>query len=246
METVRRITKTFGKDVLRYAVVLFTHGDNLNKGQTIEEFVSKNSELQQLVDKCGGRCHVIDNKYWNHQKRGYRSNRVQVENLLNTIEVMVKRNGGERYTNEMLKSVRREVQETEDEINRESNGRLSEDQIRDEAENRVHTRLIVRVAGVTTGVLLGALFGIPTCIALVVKNIFDYLSGAAQLAALPADRCAVVACVALGASVVVGGVVGGLTGYEAVEGEETIKGAIKQTASACVEKAKNIVRQGTL
>lgn len=249
MEIVKRITETFGEDVLKYAVVLFTHGDNLEECETIEKFVSKNSELQQLVDKCGGRCHVIDNKCWSHQKTGYRSNRVQVENLLNTIEVMVKTNGGERYTNEMLQSVRQEGQEMEDEINRESNGRLSEDQIRDEAENRVHTSLEVRLAGVATGVLLGALLGIPTCIACVVIKISsDKVLEAAKMTTRvmsEENHAILVASVAVQVCIR-GGLVGGRTGYEAVVGEETIKGAVKQAASACVKKAGNIVMQGML
>nr|XP_055028888.1 GTPase IMAP family member 9-like [Misgurnus anguillicaudatus] len=247
METVRKITESFGEDALNYAVVLFTHGDNLDEGQTIEDFVSRNQELQQLVDKCGGRCHVIDNRYWNHQKRGYRSNKVQVENLLNTIEDMIKRNGGGRYSNEMLRTVNREIQETEDEINRESNGRLLEEQIRDEAENRVHTKFLVRLAGVATGVLVGALLGIPTSIAFVLKKVgFDKVSAAATLAkGLPCDVLTSV-CLAVGGVVLAGAAVGGHTGYKAVEGEQKVWEAVKKAAHACKEKAENIVMQGTL
>uniref|UniRef100_A0A9J8CVJ3 AIG1-type G domain-containing protein n=1 Tax=Cyprinus carpio carpio TaxID=630221 RepID=A0A9J8CVJ3_CYPCA len=36
-EIVKKIIETFGKDALKYAVVLFTHGDNLDEGQTIKE-----------------------------------------------------------------------------------------------------------------------------------------------------------------------------------------------------------------
>ncbi|XP_076850338.1 GTPase IMAP family member 4-like [Brachyhypopomus gauderio] len=105
IETVEKITKSFGEEALKYAVVLFTFGYNLHEDETIEDFVKENTELQDLVNKCGGRVHVVDNKYWNKQQDGYRSNRVQVEKLLNTIEEMVKENRGECQTSETLQAV---------------------------------------------------------------------------------------------------------------------------------------------
>lgn len=140
IEIVREIRRLFGEDALKYAVVLFTHGDNLDENQTIEEFVSKNFELQQLVYDCGGRCHVIDNRYWNKQWRGgYRSNRVQIENLLNTIEDMVKENGGSYYTNDMIQDLEMYNNIKKEELREEFNDRLTEEQISDEAEERTYT-----------------------------------------------------------------------------------------------------------
>ncbi|KAL7880641.1 hypothetical protein SRHO_G00028950 [Serrasalmus rhombeus] len=101
------IKELFGEDVLKYAVVLFTNGDQLEDGQTIEEFVQQGVALQELVDKCEGRVHVIDNKYWKQQQDGYRSNRVQVEKLLKTIEEMVKESRGQYYSKEMLQAVKK-------------------------------------------------------------------------------------------------------------------------------------------
>ncbi|XP_037390419.1 GTPase IMAP family member 1-like [Pygocentrus nattereri] len=101
------IKELFGEDVLKYAVVLFTNGDQLEDGQTIEEFVQQGVALQELVDKCRGRVHVIDNKYWKQQQDGYRSNRVQVEKLLKTLEEMVKESRGQYYSKEMLQAVKK-------------------------------------------------------------------------------------------------------------------------------------------
>ena len=98
METVEQITMIFSEDVFKYTIVLFTHGYDL-KGETIEQFVTKNDKLQKLIEKCGGRCHVIDNEHWNHNPFGYKSNRTQVGKLLNTIEKLVEENGGQYYTN---------------------------------------------------------------------------------------------------------------------------------------------------
>nr|XP_023995326.1 GTPase IMAP family member 4-like [Salvelinus alpinus] len=94
----------------KYATVLFTHGDQLNN-MTIKDFVKTNEKLSELVEKCGGRCHVIDNKYWNTSQQGqYRNNQYQVAELLNTIEKTVRQNGGGCYTNKLLQAVKRRIQ----------------------------------------------------------------------------------------------------------------------------------------
>ncbi|XP_035986037.1 GTPase IMAP family member 9-like, partial [Fundulus heteroclitus] len=102
-EIIKMIKQYFSEESLKHAVVVFTHGDQLEEGQTIDEFVGKSKDLKELVDKCGGRCHVVDNKYWKNQQDGYRSNRFQVKQLLKTIENM-KQNKGV-YTNEFLQLV---------------------------------------------------------------------------------------------------------------------------------------------
>ncbi|KAI3375699.1 hypothetical protein L3Q82_004009 [Scortum barcoo] len=87
---ISEISRYFSENVLKYAVIVFTHGDELSEGMKIEEFVSQNKNLSDLVKKCSGRCHVIDNKRWkNRQQNEYRSNLFQVEELLNTIDKMV-------------------------------------------------------------------------------------------------------------------------------------------------------------
>ncbi|XP_030635230.1 GTPase IMAP family member 4-like [Chanos chanos] len=115
---IEKVMEMFGKDILQFTVVLFTHGDQLDDDQTIEDFVEKNSVLKELVKKCGGRCHVLDNKYWNQKKEGYRSNRVQVERLLNTIDRMVRENGGACYIKDMLPTEEERQEEKENFRNR--------------------------------------------------------------------------------------------------------------------------------
>ena len=67
--------------------------------------MGKSEDLKKLVEKCGGRYHVIDNKRWN-QEHEYRSNSVQLEKLLNTIEEMA--NNGCCYTPTMLQAAKKE------------------------------------------------------------------------------------------------------------------------------------------
>uniref|UniRef100_A0A671QT07 AIG1-type G domain-containing protein n=1 Tax=Sinocyclocheilus anshuiensis TaxID=1608454 RepID=A0A671QT07_9TELE len=108
MEVVDKIVEYCGEDTFDHSVVLLTHGEQL-EGQTIEEFVKMSPKLQELVDKCGGHCHVIDSKYWKKRQMGYRSNRVQVKNLLETIEQKLKDNQNSCYTNELLQIVEEEM-----------------------------------------------------------------------------------------------------------------------------------------
>ncbi|KAL4007173.1 uncharacterized protein ACER0C_001025 [Sarotherodon galilaeus] len=109
---ITKIVQCFSEEALKYAVVVFTHGDQLHKKMKIEDFVSQNKNLSDLVSKCGGRCHVFDNKHWNNnQPNNYRSNQFQVEELLKTIEKMVVEKNGGYYTNKTLQHVETAIQE---------------------------------------------------------------------------------------------------------------------------------------
>lgn len=79
--------------------MVFTHGDQLDDGTKIEDWASENETLKTLIEKCGGRVHVFDSRYWNNTQDPYRNNENQVTALLNTIDETVRKNGGKYYTN---------------------------------------------------------------------------------------------------------------------------------------------------
>uniref|UniRef100_A0A9J7Z1P7 AIG1-type G domain-containing protein n=1 Tax=Cyprinus carpio carpio TaxID=630221 RepID=A0A9J7Z1P7_CYPCA len=89
------IEMTFGEEVLKYSIILFTHGDLL-KGQHIENLTEENCALRHLLEQCGGRYHVFNNEYQNSE---------QVNDLLQKIDSMIERNGGEHYSNQILKAL---------------------------------------------------------------------------------------------------------------------------------------------
>uniref|UniRef100_A0A3P8NL92 AIG1-type G domain-containing protein n=1 Tax=Astatotilapia calliptera TaxID=8154 RepID=A0A3P8NL92_ASTCA len=164
IEVITKIIESFSEEAFRYAVLVFTRGDDLPERMQIEEFCRGNNRLHELLERCGGRCHVFDNRYWNNNpQHEYRNNQLQRENLLNTIKEMVRNNGGGCYTNEMLQEVERLIQQQQESI-RSSSGDMSREEIREEAENRVYN-ILKMAAGVTTGMLLGALLGVPIMIA---------------------------------------------------------------------------------
>nr|XP_040025482.1 GTPase IMAP family member 7-like isoform X4 [Gasterosteus aculeatus aculeatus]XP_040025483.1 GTPase IMAP family member 7-like isoform X4 [Gasterosteus aculeatus aculeatus] len=136
-EVINKINQYFSEEAFKYATVLFTHGDQLDEGQTIEEYLHNNQPVSDLVKKCGGRCHVVDNKYWkNNQPYEYRSNQFQVKQLMKTINHMIEANKGSCYTNEMLQAVEKLRQEEEEKI-RQSPGNKTDKKIREEAKKRV-------------------------------------------------------------------------------------------------------------
>ncbi|XP_016396228.1 GTPase IMAP family member 1-like [Sinocyclocheilus rhinocerous] len=86
------IEMMFGQEVLKYSIILFTHGDRLE--EPIEELTEENSRLRHLVDRCGGRFHVFNNRDQNKSD--------QVNVLLQKIDTMIEQNGGGHYSNQMF------------------------------------------------------------------------------------------------------------------------------------------------
>ncbi|XP_073700559.1 interferon-induced very large GTPase 1-like [Garra rufa] len=100
---VEIIQETFGEKSLMFTMVLFTRGDFL-KNKTIDQCLGKpGSALNQLIEACGNRFHVFNNKEI--------GDRTQVTDLLQKIDNMVKANGGSYYSCKMFREMEREIQE---------------------------------------------------------------------------------------------------------------------------------------
>lgn len=132
------ILQYFSDDALKYAVVVFTHGDQLPEGMKIGQYVSQSEGLRALVEKCGGRCHVFDCKYWKNteQEDKYRSNQFHVEELLLTIDKILMENTGGFYTSAVLNEVERQIQEEVQSI-RLSSKNSSEEELRKRAKSNI-------------------------------------------------------------------------------------------------------------
>uniref|UniRef100_A0A8C7NZA9 AIG1-type G domain-containing protein n=1 Tax=Oncorhynchus mykiss TaxID=8022 RepID=A0A8C7NZA9_ONCMY len=87
------LESVFGSGLAKYAIILFTHGDAL-EGYSLEKLIGGNRDLSRVVEQCGGRYHILNNKA--------RGNRAQVTELMEKIDRMVEDNGGSCYTNEMF------------------------------------------------------------------------------------------------------------------------------------------------
>ncbi|XP_033988017.1 GTPase IMAP family member 7-like [Trematomus bernacchii] len=105
-QTVQKIQEIFGEEANKYSMVLFTHGDLIGD-QPIEEFLKESEELQELVDRCNGQCHVFNNAL---------KDRSQVRELLDKIRKIADKNGGSHYTNDMFQKAERAIEEEKQRI----------------------------------------------------------------------------------------------------------------------------------
>ncbi|XP_050959768.1 GTPase IMAP family member 8 isoform X1 [Labeo rohita] len=122
----------FGQEVLKYSIVLFTHGDLL-KEQNIEKLIEENCQLRHLVDQCGGRFHIFNNEDENYRE--------QVDDLLQKIDTMIKQNGGEHYSNQMFEDALRFRQKEEKRRRREEEQRKQKEKQRQEETEIVTNKM---------------------------------------------------------------------------------------------------------
>ncbi|KAL1252231.1 hypothetical protein QQF64_020027 [Cirrhinus molitorella] len=119
------IEMMFGQEVLKYSIILFTHGDQLEE-ESVEKLIEESSKLRDLVQQCGGRYHIFNNKNMN--------NRQQVNDLLQKIDSMIEQNGGGHYSNQMYEDAQRFRQEEEEQRRREEEQRQREEEQRQREE----------------------------------------------------------------------------------------------------------------
>ncbi|MCI4393969.1 hypothetical protein PGIGA_G00163770, partial [Pangasianodon gigas] len=102
---VKWIQENFGEEALKFTMILFTGGDLL-EGKPVEKFISNSYDLQNLVDTCEARYHVFNNYE--------QSNRTQVTELFEKIDVLLHKNMGYFYTKELHQKVQRSTREEEE------------------------------------------------------------------------------------------------------------------------------------
>ncbi|XP_057201181.1 GTPase IMAP family member 4-like isoform X1 [Triplophysa rosa] len=100
-EVLTQITHIFDEGVLKYLIILFTSGDDIEQ-ETFDSEINEVKDLKAIVDSCRG-YHIFN---INDLK-----NRDQVSGLLQKIDTTIEQNGGAHYTCEMFEEARKFKQE---------------------------------------------------------------------------------------------------------------------------------------
>uniref|UniRef100_A0A671X392 AIG1-type G domain-containing protein n=1 Tax=Sparus aurata TaxID=8175 RepID=A0A671X392_SPAAU len=166
-KTVQKIQQIFGEEADKYSMVLFTHGDQIDR-KPIEEFLKKSKDLQELVSRCNGQYHVFNNKL---------KDRSQVRELLNKIRDITEKNGGRHYTTEMFQKAEKKIEEEKQRIlkeNEEQRRKEQEEKIKADREKEKQLReaqsdavkdFLIRL-GIVAGAVIGVGVGIAVAVAI--------------------------------------------------------------------------------
>ncbi|KAL7845304.1 hypothetical protein AOLI_G00234960 [Acnodon oligacanthus] len=105
-ENINQLKENFGEEFAARCLVLVTRGDIYGTDYDVFDCFS---DLQGLIHSCAGVCQIFNNEE--------KEDRTQVTELLQKMETVVEKNGGQHYTNEMyqeaqrMKAERRKVKE---------------------------------------------------------------------------------------------------------------------------------------
>ncbi|KTG06373.1 hypothetical protein cypCar_00002699 [Cyprinus carpio] len=87
------IHTTFGREVLRHMMVLFTRADDLEES-TIEDYIKEAPELKEVINACTGKYHILNNRE--------KADHTQVDELMKKIEAMIKQNHNRYYSHNLF------------------------------------------------------------------------------------------------------------------------------------------------
>ncbi|XP_061079215.1 uncharacterized protein LOC133114036 [Conger conger] len=121
------MAQIFGEGaLLNHTLVLFTRGDEL-EGRGIEEYLGPTApeELRSLLDRCGGRYHVLNNRA--------PADREQVQGLLEKVEGMLEVRGGAFYTCDMFREAEEAIRDEQERIMTERGAGEGEEEEEEEA-----------------------------------------------------------------------------------------------------------------
>ncbi|KAL6482021.1 hypothetical protein MHYP_G00101010 [Metynnis hypsauchen] len=108
-KAVMWIQNNFGKESLKYTIILFTHADQL-KGKKLTDYIQSSQTLTDVIKSCDGRYHAVNNAYPNPNPNPNMRDLMQVTGLLKIIDQMVQDNGGHLYTNKIFSKVQKKIE----------------------------------------------------------------------------------------------------------------------------------------
>ncbi|XP_042559938.1 GTPase IMAP family member 7-like [Clupea harengus] len=123
---LEKMEDMFGEGCWGHTLILFTHAEGMRE-RSVEELLQTGSqELQQLVEKCGNRCHLVNVKDMPDDTK--------ITQLLEKIEEMVSGNRERFYSSETYQEAEKQLREIERIIQKERE--VEERKLREERERR--------------------------------------------------------------------------------------------------------------
>ncbi|XP_062391361.1 trichohyalin-like [Sardina pilchardus] len=131
---LEKMEDIFGEGCWEHTLILFTHADGLRE-RSVEELLQTGSqELQQLVEKCGNRCHLLNIKDTPEE--------TQITQLLEKIEDMVSGNRERFYSSETYQEAEKQLREIKRRIQKER--KVDEWKYTEERERKVELTKMVQ------------------------------------------------------------------------------------------------------
>ncbi|XP_019088215.1 PREDICTED: immune-associated nucleotide-binding protein 8-like [Camelina sativa] len=91
--TLRTLKILFGSQIVDHMIVVFTNGDALDEGETLDDYLEDCPEFQEILKECGDHKLLFDNG----RDIPERKKDKQVQDLLKLVERISKRNNGISY-----------------------------------------------------------------------------------------------------------------------------------------------------
>lgn len=137
IETLNRLFELFGEEMGNFAIITFTRLDDLEREKTTIKDYLKTAprKLRHFLQLCNDRYITFDNKASEVEKKR------MVNDLIQFVDFIVKKNGGNHYTNTMYKEaeagLQRKIKEVEEE--KELQKRQEIEQIQSSFVQQIHT-----------------------------------------------------------------------------------------------------------
>ncbi|XP_061567272.1 GTPase IMAP family member 7 [Cololabis saira] len=104
-------------------IILFTHTEELDEDEQLEEYlITWRKDLQNLVERCGDRYHTLETR------NGGPEEKQAVEELLEKVEQVVKESGGQHFSYPLYQEAEERVREKQVELVSERRGEELSDQ----------------------------------------------------------------------------------------------------------------------
>lgn len=133
-QSIYKFVDFFGNNAFNYFIVLFTRKDDLiyDKKTLDDHLLTVPYSLNSIIRKCKNRCIAFNNRALGYDQQK------QVEELFNMIDDMIRKNGGDFYTNKMYIEAEKMIKHREEEIRRKRREEMAREKkkLKDEFEQQ--------------------------------------------------------------------------------------------------------------